>query len=34
MWKGIPAYELGVAMPVGVHGAPRVGIVLKVDAEF
>lgn len=34
VWKGLRGWEVGVAVPVGLHGAPRAGIMLLVDAEF
>ena len=34
MWKGLRGYEIGVAMPVGVHNAPVAGIAVTIDAEF
>jgi hypothetical protein len=34
MWKGLRAYEVGIALPLGLRDAPRAGVVLKVDAEF
>lgn len=34
MWKGWPGYEVGVAMPVGLHDAPRAGVVVLIDASF
>lgn len=34
MWKGLRAYEVGIAVPFGLHDAPRAGVVVKIDAEF
>jgi hypothetical protein len=34
VWKGLRGYEVGVAVPVGVHNAPGAGIAVTIDAEF
>jgi len=33
-WKPGRTYEVGLAVPVGVSEAPRLGVIVKITAEF